>query len=787
MSITTDATFKSIKKLNKKLVKTQHRVSNCSTYIKNDAVPTGFKIKLTPNIGNISKRFLNRWNSILHSCSKQLMDLCLSWDLHQVGHIIEAITANDLKLRNAVSQGEYEELCHILEGYNSTLSKSLLEKQTKKISRDSIHLHSRSNNGRQRVPTVTPQRPTNKPSTKTKRNRRFKRITTDMPSELESHTNAILNLSSVVLSDSETSLLSKGLYFCPVPREIDEKQLREDTRAFFRRMRLKEHFSSRQKSTDFDNESDTESSSQSQEQTTSYEPDPFRVKSTWDLRPGKCPTLETYIEAVESDIEKLLQNPTQTYDNLTRDERSSIQALKTREDIVIKKADKGSTVVVMDKQDYIAEANRQLSNQFFYRKIDFDPTKSNADAIIDTLEKMRRDEEISLETFTCLVPSNDSTPGQFYLLPKIHKEGIPGRPIVSAIGYPTEKISQFLDMHLRPHVETIPSYLKDTTDYMNKTPTSNLPDNTLLVTMDVASLYTNIPHDEGIEACKEVWNSRKHQKPSTDSLVELLEHVLKRNNFMFNGEHYLQVSGTAMGTKMAPSYANIFMGRLEKQLLLQVPTKPLSWLRFIDDIEIKWVEGRESLDNCVSFVNSFHHSIKFTVDISDTTNTFLDTKSTLRNGEIEFDLHTKPTDAHLYLMPSSCHPHHIFKGLPKGLAIRARRICSSEESYERQGQQIKSHLCKRGYKPLSVTNAIDEVKTIDRSSLLQYREKTKCCRVPLVTTYHPASKDLNKILKDNFPKLLDNPRLAREFGEPPMVSFRRSRNIKDLVVRARLD
>jgi hypothetical protein len=119
--------------------------------------------------------------------------------------------------------------------------------------------------------------------------------------------------------------------------------------------------------------------------------------------------------------------------------------------------------------------------------------------------------------------------------------------------------------------------LKDTTDYLNKTPSSGLPDHTLLVTMDVTSLYTNIPHDEGIEACKEVWNQRVSQHLSTESLLQLLEHVLKFNNFMFNGEHYLQISGTAMGTKMAPSYANIFMGRLERRLLHYAPIKPLSW------------------------------------------------------------------------------------------------------------------------------------------------------------------------------------------------------------------
>lgn len=112
---------------------------------------------------------------------------------------------------------------------------------------------------------------------------------------------------------------------------------------------------------------------------------------------------------------------------------------------------------------------------------------------------------------------------------------MPGRPIVSAIGHPTEKISEFIDLHLRPQVEDLPSYLKDTTHYLNKTPASGLLDHTLLVTMDVTSLYTNIPHDEGIKAFREVWDSKMIQHPSTESLLKLLEHVLKQNKFMFNG------------------------------------------------------------------------------------------------------------------------------------------------------------------------------------------------------------------------------------------------------------
>jgi hypothetical protein len=137
-----------------------------------------------------------------------------------------------------------------------------------------------------------------------------------------------------------------------------------------------------------------------------------------------------------------------------------------------------------------------------------------------------------------------------------------------------------------------------------------------------------------------------------------------------------------METEMAPSYANIFMGRLKRRLLYYSLTKPLSWLCFIDDIEMNWVDGRESLNDFIDMANPFHSSIKFTVDISTSENTFLDNTVTLTNGETEFNLHTKPTDSHLYLMTSSYRPLHTFKGLPKGLATRIRSICSSPTSFQ---------------------------------------------------------------------------------------------------------
>ena len=222
---------------------------------------------------------------------------------------------------------------------------------------------------------------------------------------------------------------------------------------------------------------------------------------------------------------------TDTFDNLTPVERTALQNLRYNEDIIIKPADKGSAVVVMDKSAYIQEAERQLSDDRFYNKSDKDPTKQFSDEITNELNNMYDYGYIDEKTLKYLIPDS-LKPGRFYLLPKIHKANNPGRPIVSANGHPTEKISEFVDFHLRQHVEALPSFIKDTTDYLQKMAALNpLPSNTTLVTLNVTSLYTNIPHSDGIEACKEIWESRSVKMPPTDCLVTMLTMVLKKNNY----------------------------------------------------------------------------------------------------------------------------------------------------------------------------------------------------------------------------------------------------------------
>ena len=804
MAFRTDETFKLLKNSHEKYLKTSHRILNCSTYLAHNTTPKGLHINLTPNIGNTGKRFQQRWDQILENRQHMLLKLCLSADLSKLNLLERTISDNTNRLSSKLNSDEFENSKQILSHYNNKLTNKLQLKQHKKFIRDKIPIDSPHVSGRCKDLLDTshgPQYADNSSYTlpvvpkphKRDRNRRYKRrnekkqsTTEPTPYQVTAETpKEVLNLSNYPLSDSDLSLLSKGLTFCPTPRDINERQVREDVRIFFRDLGRKEYFNRKDKKLNDIEEEDSETDSDSDESASDgYQPVRLKQKSDWEPGPSKCGALEAYIDAVEEDVERLLSNNQgRVKDNLSKEERQSIQSLKNNDSIVIKKADKGSTIVVQNKADYIQKASDQLSNSSFYTKLDRDPTTKFTGRIKDTLQEMLDSRDLDPEAFSYLQP-DDPRPGQFYLLPKIHKDGIPGRPIVSAIGHHTEKISEFLDYHLRHHVEKLPSFLKDTTDYLNKTPSSNLPDGTLLVTMDVTSLYTNIPHDEGIAACKKVWDSRRVKMPSTESLVKLLEHTLQLNNFMFNGEHYLQINGTSMGTKMAPSYANIFMDDLEQRLLSQASFKPFSWLRYIDDIEMKWTEGRDKLDQFITFANSFHPTIKFTVEISESTNTFLDTQSTLKDGNITFDLYTKPTDSHLYLRPDSCHPPHVFKGIQKGLATRLRRNCSTDQLYRKRSAELKAKLCNRGYKAQSVQKAVSEVGAKDRANLLEYKTKSIVSRVHLVTTYHPAVSGLSSVLRKHLPTLHKSERMHKAIPVPPMVAFRKPRSIKDHIVRS---
>ena len=111
-----------------------------------------------------------------------------------------------------------------------------------------------------------------------------------------------------------------------------------------------------------------------------------------------------------------------------------------------------------------------------------------------------------------------------YLLPQIHKRlyYVPGRPVISNYGTPTEKASKCLDSQLKKVMQNEWSHIKDSNDFINKIKRlKNISDNTLIVTADVAGLYPSIPHEAGLRALEEVVGRREEKKISTEDLVKI--------------------------------------------------------------------------------------------------------------------------------------------------------------------------------------------------------------------------------------------------------------------------
>ena len=179
---------------------------------------------------------------------------------------------------------------------------------------------------------------------------------------------------------------------------------------------------------------------------------------------------------------------------------------------------------------------------------------------------------------------------------------------------------------VKKYVPKTKSYVRDTQHFISRLKQlGHIPENAILVTLDVSSLYTNIPNHEGMLAVAEHLRSDPEKQQIGPHILKLLKLVLHSMSFTFNGDHYLQIGGTAMGTATAPNYANLFMDRFETKALANWPLKPLIWLRFIDDIFIIWTHGEDKLDEFITYLNSIHPTIKFTHESSTTQINFLDT------------------------------------------------------------------------------------------------------------------------------------------------------------------
>ncbi|XP_019616014.1 PREDICTED: uncharacterized protein LOC109463602 [Branchiostoma belcheri] len=206
------------------------------------------------------------------------------------------------------------------------------------------------------------------------------------------------------------------------------------------------------------------------------------------------------------------------------------------------------------------------------------------------------------------------------------------------------------------------------------------------------------------------------------------------------------------------------------------------------DIFAIWTHSEEDFQSFIQDLNTAHPTIKFTVETSTTSIHFLDVTISISEGSFATDLYTKPTDKHQYLLRSSSHPTHCKRGIPFGQFLRVRRICSDEPKYRERAQQLKEHFQKRGYEDTLLDEAAQRALRRPRKELLgpKKTQPTPQDRPVLVTTYNPHLPPINNILRKYWNILQLSPRTRDIFKDPPLIAYRRNKNLRDSLVRARI-
>ena len=293
----------------------------------------------------------------------------------------------------------------------------------------------------------------------------------------------IINISERILSKEEIEILEKGFKFTPTPNS-DNLSLEKDIDEFCRKLRLREFFGREENSDD----------------------SIVRNKKGTTIQRGRNKDLDDYIDVLKS-TKLSPYNKNTVKNNLNGTQKKALQDLQNDPEIILKEADKGGAIVCMSKSFYKSLVLQHLEDKNFYEKLPENPDKNifrNLKQLCRKYRHLLQEKEFDYLTNFEMRTSN------FYGLPKIHKSnsiktaieeqnqtyistGEPTdlklRPIVAGPACPTHRLSNFIDILLKDLCQRVPSYIRDSLDFLNKIPEIVHP-NTLLVTFDVTSLYT---------------------------------------------------------------------------------------------------------------------------------------------------------------------------------------------------------------------------------------------------------------------------------------------------------
>ena len=345
----------------------------------------------------------------------------------------------------------------------------------------------------------------------------------------------------------EINLLSKGPSFCPIPRDINWYKCRQDWQAFVDKMRWADfHFD--REHIDTINTSDTV-----------VDLGPFKVKSHTRAPISEEIALETFLATVENTLFDADRASYEPKSNIWKAENKALCKLRSSKDLVVRLQDKGSRFVILDRNDYIDKVERNLNDGSF-DILGSDPSLSYYHIVKDWGDKWVEKGEITQPLVDCILNVN-ARPGKNYGLIKTHKPNNPIRLITSGNGTAVENLSLFTEYSLHSCVKKEPQILIDTTALLNKVTEINnkfspFPAGTLLVSLDVISMYPSIDNKVGLAACKEALDRREHtslvlsvySKPSKSHWNVTTQYSIKNTTVKIEVQQWVHITLVVMLT-----------------------------------------------------------------------------------------------------------------------------------------------------------------------------------------------------------------------------------------------
>lgn len=375
--------------------------------------------------------------------------------------------------------------------------------------------------------------------------------------------------------------------------------------------------------------------------------------------------------------------------------------LSSNPQLILTKSDKGNCTVLMTQQEYDTKANTILQDTTYYQQLPRNPTNTIQTQTNQIISKLLNTNAINQTQAKELHIYNGISP-KFFGQPKFHKPGNPLRPVISTIGSPTYKLSKFMAHILSKAYNSDNSYyIKDSFEFTNFIQNKSIPNNYVIISLDVVSLFNNIPHQMAIQTINSKWNNiSQHCKLTQRQFINIIKFLFNSSYFTYKNNFYKQTLGTPMGSTISSIIAQYVMDHILDNLIPLLPFELPFIKKFVDDI-ITAVPADQT-QTILNIFNSYNNNIQFTIEIEQQYSIpFLDTKVIhMSNNSLITDWYQKNISSGRYIHYQSNLPIYIKTNFIKSMSKRI--IMLSHPQFHKQNLlKFQILLQSNGY-PLTI-------------------------------------------------------------------------------------